>query len=549
MGTAKTGSRRQTKAVLLLLIGAVTSSFIAPVSRISSEVPPSLLLCLASLVALIGHFAYFRSSIPWRGIRKRKGVLFAFLGGAVLTWSYVIFAWSIRASANEFVPTVIFELYPFGIILFSNFLLNRESIPRSKLGWLALSLIGVGLVTSSVGNGSDINAWSWQLESPLVGAMIAVVFLSFGMTCVSRSTREIGKHPDAPILASLIARMGGVIATLPAIFFIDFATVPVNMETLVYVLFYGIVILTISNFAYYKAIFIARTHLINVVWYITPVLSILWLSLLGYGQLTNLVGIGAACIIVANLMLNFSVTRRLSYRITMIWILIIGTILAFVPGGEIQFEYFEAIAAPLVFFALLYGFAFQRLHSSIVRERQLVLEIMRREDYSTLNDKDTISFKKTILELARSDNAKHIFKLYSNLMRKKLKEVNLSKVEELMISKTQRLAIGELFVLFLTGGLIVFLSIYARPAGYLYDSFALIVSVAVAFTFFTLVDAFERRRRVVFHFVEKPEKSKDSHRFIVSDKLLIDEPPVEKYLVVSLSVALILVFHVIYFVN
>jgi hypothetical protein len=102
------------------------------------------------------------------------------------------------------------------------------------------------------------------------------------------------------------------------------------------------------------------------------------------------------------------------------------------------------------------------------------------------------------------------------------------------------------FVLLLTGGLAVFLSIYSRPVGYLYDSFALVVSTALAFTFFTLVDAFERRKRTVFDVVET-NGSKPAYKFMVSNKLLIDEPPAEKYLVDSFSVVLILVFLVIYF--
>ena len=136
MSPAEGDSRTRSQAVFLLLIGASTSSFIAPVSRIATGVPPAMLLCLASFVAFLGHAAYFRLSFPWQVLKNRNGVLFAFFGGAVLTWSFVIFAWSIRESSNELVPTMAFELYPFGVILFSNSLLYRESISLDKLGWL-----------------------------------------------------------------------------------------------------------------------------------------------------------------------------------------------------------------------------------------------------------------------------------------------------------------------------------------------------------------------------------------------------------------------------
>lgn len=76
MGTAGTEAITRTKAVFLLLIGAITSSFIAPVSRVTVEIPPLLLLCLASLVAFFGHFAYFRLSFPWKVFINARPVCF-----------------------------------------------------------------------------------------------------------------------------------------------------------------------------------------------------------------------------------------------------------------------------------------------------------------------------------------------------------------------------------------------------------------------------------------------------------------------------------------
>ena len=136
---------------------------------------------------------------------------------------------------------------------------------------LVLSMLGIGLLTTNVSISDGISVWTWDLDRPFVLAVIAVVLLSLGMTCVSRSARELGKDSDAPITASLIARLGRFVATLPALFFLDFEMIQASTETVAYVLFYGIVILTISNFAYYKGISISRTHLVNVVFRGGPV--------------------------------------------------------------------------------------------------------------------------------------------------------------------------------------------------------------------------------------------------------------------------------------
>lgn len=130
------------------------------------------------------------------------------------------------------------------------------------------------------------------------------MLLSFGMTCVSRASQEFDADQGASSFSSFIARLGGCIGLAPAVLYIGDDLFSLSYLELQYILFYGIVILTISNIAYYKAISLSDTHLINIVWTLTPLFSIGWLYLLGAGEITTLIGIGAACILFSNLMLN-----------------------------------------------------------------------------------------------------------------------------------------------------------------------------------------------------------------------------------------------------
>jgi len=535
----------RSKAISLLLVGALTSSFIAPVSRLSEGIQPITLLCFASLIAVIGHCAYLKFDLPWRQIREfKRPAVIAFLGGAVLTWSYVGFAWSIRESSNEMIPTLTFELYPLGVIVFSNFLLYREKLSRAKLGWLALSVVGVVLVSGGASDSSPDGGWSPDLGTPLLAAILAVSMLSLGMTLVSKSVSELEQFPDAPILASLIARIGGVLTTIPVVIF-GYASVSFSFENVSYVLFYGIVILTISNFAYYKGVAISDTHLINVIWYVTPVLSIIWLSLLGYGSITRWVGIGAAFVIAANIMLHLSARRRQSFRITIVWILSIGTVLTVVPGASTSFEYFDAITALLFFFALLHGFAMNRLKAGIATERELAVEIIRSEELRRLTREKFEAIRQAVAELPKSASSAAYDRLYSLLEESEIKGATRQMLEKFILSRTHNLAVGELFVMLITGGMVIFLGVFVRPTGWEYSAFAMVATTGVVFTFLVLIDLIEERYKPVFDIWDSGT-SDLANKLVISKALVMHEPQAERWLVASLAVTLIVVFVIVF---
>lgn len=139
-------SARRWIAIILILIGAITSSFIAPISKLSVSLNATSLLFYASAIAAVFHLIFInpRRCITFFG--NARGLGFAFLGGASLTWSYVMFAWAIQNATNAFLPTFAFELYPFGIIFFSNFLIRLEGIRTHQWIWMALSIVGLMLL-------------------------------------------------------------------------------------------------------------------------------------------------------------------------------------------------------------------------------------------------------------------------------------------------------------------------------------------------------------------------------------------------------------------
>ncbi|MEL6318383.1 MAG: DMT family transporter, partial [Pseudomonadota bacterium] len=482
-------------------------------------------------MAVLGHLAFVN---PWRRRAywlNRRAVYTALFGGAVLTWSYVIFAWAIQSAQNAFLPTFAFELYPLGIILFSNLLIRREGVSLVQMLWLSLSIVGLVLL--------GLDATRLQLPAVEGGVLppnaafsvaavdasfylgcFAVVLLAFGMTLVSKAAEGFGVDADASAFASLLARIGGVAAVGPAALYLADWSQSLSQADLAAIAVYGLVILTISNIAYYRGVALAQSHLINAIWNIAPVLSVIWLYFLGAGELTTLIGVGAACIIVSNLMLNLRVEARLSYTLTIVWILGAGSVIFFFEGAG-NTEYYDAVAGPLLFLGLLFGFLVDRLIRRTEGEYHLVLRLLGAVDAARhLSAEERRAAREAVLALAEAPDPREGRAAYRALATldpavhaaRPSENAGPSPVEPspveptpsadgpgparaaearghldaLLLSKAQGVSIGEALILALIAALTNALALSARPNEFSADVFALVVSTGVVFTVATV---------------------------------------------------------------
>ncbi|MEM9726405.1 MAG: DMT family transporter, partial [Pseudomonadota bacterium] len=506
-------------AIALLLLGALTSSFIAPLSKLTADLSPAVLLTLASALAAVGHLAFvnpLRRAAYWM---NRRAVGVALLGGAVLTWSYVIFAWAIQSAQNAFLPTFAFELYPLGIILFSNLLIRTEGVGLVQALWLSLSVIGLlllGLDATRLempGGADDAPTLEGAfrvatVDSSFYLGCVAVVLLAVGMTLVSKAAGMFGLEAGASAFSSFVARIGGVLAVGPAALYLADWSRPLSQVDLVAIAIYGLVILTISNIAYYRGVALAKSHLINAIWNIAPVLSVVWLYLLGAGELTTLIGVGAACIIVSNLMLNLRVEARLSYTLTIVWILAAGSAIYFFEGAG-NTEYYDAVAGPLLFLGLLFGFLVDRLIRRTESEHQLVLRLLSAVDEaSDLREERRIAAREAVLAVAEGADAQEGRAAYRALLALEPTRGDgaaptgrggpaaqaRETLDALLLSKAQGVSVGEALVLALIAALTNALALSARPNDFSADVFALVVSTGVVFTVATVYDLVSIRR-------------------------------------------------------
>ena len=140
-------SGREGNAVALMILSAVAFSGLAPLSVLTSDLSESGLLFIACIVAALVHLPFLR----WRKLRTEKikssHVIEALAGGAIVTLAYVLFAYAIRLSQNAFLPTLVFELYPLGLLIFSVLLLAPERFSGAQMFWIFTSIIGVFSLT------------------------------------------------------------------------------------------------------------------------------------------------------------------------------------------------------------------------------------------------------------------------------------------------------------------------------------------------------------------------------------------------------------------
>ena len=481
----QTSMNRQYVAVLVMMMGALFASLLSIVSLVSRDVAPFTMLTFSGLLAALVHipFIYKRKG----GIKDDKNfVWLSIAGGLLVTLGYAIFTIAIRNADNPFIPTVIFEMYPIGIIILSNFLLNREKISFLNYFWLAISIIGVSFVMIDNASGNI----TLQLDQVTGSSILSVGLLSLGAVVISRAFKGRESGLRHAILASFYARLGGIAVTIILALFEGFPIGQV-MDGWLYVVLYGVLILGLTNVCYYGAIYLSNTHLINNVWYLTPVLGLIWLWIFSYGQFTNLIAVGATFIITSNLMLNLTQESRSSYSITICSIVMFGIIILSSTGLDEKY-YFSAVSTPVIFFALLFGFVVDRMVKRLSAEQHLLLKLLN--DPKNKDEK----IMDSILKISQENNLTKIRTIYYDLIKIRDNEGLDEKIDELVLSKTYSINVGELFVIILTGALAIFTAIMYRPKGLLYDSFALIVSSSLIYLIMLIFDLHSDRRHNIF---------------------------------------------------
>lgn len=295
---------RQSVALIIMVLGAFFASFLSLISVLSSEINVFTLVTFSGLVAVLVHIPFIlKSEVRGSGGKMyvdHKFFSLSVVGGVFVMIGYAIFIMAIRQSTNPLVPTIIFEAYPLGIILCSNILIKKEVLTRAHLFWLFIS--GLGILIVMIGS-SEYGIMDFYFDQSSLLSFVGVLLLSIGAVTVSCAFKERRNNVQRAFLASFYARIGGVFVTALFVPY-DPSLISSIVHNIDFIILYGLFIFGLTNICYYGAIHFSDSHLINNVWYITPVLGLFWLWVFGLGSFSFIILLGAILIVLSNYQIN-----------------------------------------------------------------------------------------------------------------------------------------------------------------------------------------------------------------------------------------------------
>jgi drug/metabolite transporter (DMT)-like permease len=499
--------KNDNKAIIYMLIDSFSYSLIPVLAVMTvNEMHSVPYLLIALLLSVITYAVYFFYNGYLSKIKITREILkYSFIGGITFVLSQLILIYSINHSRNVYLPSVIFQIYPLVIIYFLiKFKLSNEAFTKSKFFIMLIALLGIGILNYD----STISLEKYNVFS-IILPTVSAVFLGVSVAYVVKLTHLLEKlNMDSalsPLLSNFYSRIFSVVAMIPFMiwYMLSDHQIKFTINNSLVVIVYGVFCMAIGSIFYYRAIRITRKSLsIHMISYLSIVMSMLWLWLLNVGTITAFILIGSAYIIVANILLNFSIEKNYAFTGSIIWTLFIGTFIFFNSGTQID-EYYNAITAPLIFYAITLAFLMDRIFKRTDEEEGYIISIVNNILKSDAQDKKELADE--IIALNESESNENTLKIYERIKYKTYCLDTEDVIDKLVLSKMQKVKFSELFVLFLTAALALYVLIFFKTAdGAMYDIFKLCLSTAIVFNLFYVFDN-EKLRGKKFIFTEEKD--------------------------------------------
>ena len=458
-------------------------------------------------------------------------------------FEYVFFAYAAQVMAIHAV-TITYEIWPIVMILTMGVLFRgEETYKRTGIGtflMLGLCLVGFALVVLPEGVGHTEVQHSVSIVLVLVAALVggthnAVIF-KWGnvMGDVLGQFRDQFRFPrgfesssGSPVIFATVLAQGLVQVVCFSLCLVIGFAIGERIEWFAFLISIlgGFLVAGIGDVSFRIANSYTDNLGVNALSYLTPILALAWLALFSQAEVSRLdyLLVGAIAVITANLLVNFESEIRWGFK-AVILALVIGGAVVYLRDGVFDYlgvdrwewtagGYFEALALSATVFTLLLAFRVARLISRTGEEENRTFSAFRRLDM--LVQRDVIS--PNILDcVVRMDSPKDQDKLasayreargYMNAARANvvsMKDVDLQLLAEaesildtLARSKQQDITLGEMFALFIFGGITVSLALFSRPpetegwTRFLVDLFAMLISAVIVFL---VVNVWDLRR-------------------------------------------------------
>ena len=190
--------------------------------------------------------------------------------------------------------------------------LEPKHIILSMICMLGVFFIGVSDQQQyfQLGSTKDIiNALDFDALIGMVLALMGSITASISAIYRGKLSQIWNSGIESPMLrvsiSECITRFVGLPIAIGCYLFLGEA-VEFNTTTITSILFIGIATYTGVNILYTYALMESHSSSINIMWYIMPVLSVIWLYAFGLSSITMLIILGMSLIVISNLTLLFS---------------------------------------------------------------------------------------------------------------------------------------------------------------------------------------------------------------------------------------------------
>ena len=234
--------------------------------------------------------------------------------------------------------TIIFEIWPILVMFISPFFIQKawEKISRRDYIFSFLSLVGIVIITFPEFQ-TDIftSVTHWTQYGILLLPLFGGICMAFSSALKARASHQL-EIKDSPMASLLLVQtyfgFFSALATIPFILFWPDKESVYTWQNIGGVFFVGFVIYTLGNLAYTHALLRSSKSNIVVLWYLVPVLSVVWLWLAGETEITPYIILGSGFIISANLVTTIKADTSKAYQAAVFTLLVSGAFSFFLWG-------------------------------------------------------------------------------------------------------------------------------------------------------------------------------------------------------------------------
>ncbi len=417
--------KNNTVAFFAVLIAAISwGSFSAMVSYIQIKFLSPLVFTLISVffAAFITFSIILTFKIKFKDVirkllsKKAKTARHYLLMRGIFFYNLIFLIIGFYLLENKIIGIIIYELYPI-MTVFLSYRYYKDY--EQKNIWYVLTIIGIAasalilfLLTSE--NTATIDLLNfikeesiWGLIFVFMGAIFNAFYVIYGKLLTEEGNKIFGKIPTVRHvfvtqgLVYLFATSGLLLISI--IYYSVFASEG-ELKEIWQIDFY--ILFIILLFAFFTNILVSNlarlghstsnSHYIYLLWMISPIIGILSLWVLNFGEINIVIILSFILILVPNILLNLDIEESFSFKAIFIWILLSAIFLFYHQGKAIDSEtYFNSANALLVFFALMVGYLINKLNERSNFREQLFMRFLHKARANGTDEKaiESISVK------------------------------------------------------------------------------------------------------------------------------------------------------------